>query len=215
MRGRDPGILRVARQITESDERNGAARRDRLAGPGAGRILSRHAVAVTSSPKRPSPSSHARPRGVFGRSEGLSIAGGISVTAACGTAGKGVADAASSENAAGASLNGRHRRHESVAELRHRFDETRTLLTLAQGAADEPDMFGQIGFIDVAARPEKPHQLLLTDHMARVLDEQHQRVEYFWRQRNGFPGLRQPALVGLELEVPESIDALFQYFPGA
>jgi hypothetical protein len=47
----------------------------------------------------------------------------------------------------------RHRRNEAVTEFRHRFDETRALLTLAQRPADEPDVFRQIGLIDEAARP--------------------------------------------------------------
>ena len=69
---------------------------------------------------------------------------------------------------------GLHRGDEPVAELRHRLDAARVVLAIAERLADQPDVLGQVGFVDETARPERAHKLVLADHVAGMLDQQHE-----------------------------------------
>jgi hypothetical protein len=83
------------------------------------------------------------------------------------------------------------------------------VLALAERFADQPDVLGEVGLVDEAARPERLHQLVLADRVACALDQQHQRIEHLRRQRNSGPVCDQPPLSRIELELAEAVDRLF------
>jgi hypothetical protein len=77
---------------------------------------------------------------------------------------------------------------------------------VAERPPDHPDVLGEVRLLDIAARPQGTHQLILADQAARALDQQHQGVEDLRRQRNGLADRGQSALSRIQLKLAEAVD---------
>jgi hypothetical protein len=73
--------------------------------------------------------------------------------------------------------------NESVATFRDSLDVTLTVLTFFQHLSQPPYMVGQIGLFNKRVRPQRLHQLFFFDEVTTSLDEEYERFESLWGER--------------------------------
>ena len=89
---------------------------------------------------------------------------------------------------------------EPVPGLRHRLDAA-----VAEGAPQQPDSVGEVGFLDDLAGPDRGEQVIARHQRTGLRDELHQRVQRPRGQLHLLALTQQPPLANFQQKGPESV----------
>lgn len=91
-------------------------------------------------------------------------------------------------------------RRKTKALARDGLNEVSTIVRVAKGLPQRPDVLGEIRFFNETVRPQRLHQVFLFNQVTGALDEKHQRVESFGRQGDQLPITQESSFFRLELK---------------
>src|SRR5438105_3401017 len=98
-----------------------------------------------------------------------------------------------------------HRSNEAIASLGDGLDVLASVRAIAENLPEIEDVAGQIAFLNENTRPDFYQQLFFFDNVPRSLDQNEERFQVLWRERDGLAIAQQNPLHGVEAVRAESV----------
>jgi len=98
-----------------------------------------------------------------------------------------------------------HRSNEAIASPGDGLDVFASVGAIAQNLPEIEDVPGQIAFLNENTRPDSFQQLFFFDNVPRPLDQNEERFQVLWRERDGLAIAQQNPLRGVEAVRAESV----------